>query len=91
MRFTMIMEKGRCRMDQSLEEKLRCYMKDCGCTQEQAEEYLELSAAGCVQDQIYFMKRHRNQMMNRLHTVTRQVDCIDFVIHELEQEVKESG
>lgn len=74
-------------MDQKLEEKCRCYMKDCGCTPEQSEEYLQLAEGGLTQDQVYFMKRHRNQMMDQLHTVTRQVDCIDFVIHELEQEV----
>lgn len=78
-------------MDQKLEEKNNCYMKDCGCTPEQAEEYRHLAAGGCTQDQIYFMKRHRNQMMEQLHAVTRQVDCIDFVIHELEQEVKKKG
>ena len=74
-------------MDRTLEDKLRCYMKDCGCTPEQAEEYMQMAAGGYMQDQICFMKRHRNQMMARLHTVTRQVDCIDFVIHELEQEI----
>ena len=75
-------------MDRKLEEKLRCYMKDCGCSPEQSEKYMQLAAEGYTQDQIYFMKRHRNQMMDQLHTVTRQVDCIDFVIHELEQEAK---
>lgn len=78
-------------MNQKLEEKYRCYMKDCGCSPDQAETYLKLADGGCVQDQIYFMKRHRNQIMDQLHTVTRQVDCIDFVIHELEQEVKKNG
>ncbi len=76
-------------MERKLEEKYRCYMKDCGCTPEQAEEYLKLADHGATQDQICFMKRHRYQIMNQLHTVTRQVDCIDFVIYELEQIKKE--
>ncbi|MCF0122950.1 MAG: hypothetical protein HUJ67_02445 [Ruminiclostridium sp.] len=78
-------------MEQKLAERARCYMKDCGCTPEQTEEYLRLAAGGCTQDQIYFMKRHRNQTMCQLHAVTRQVDRIDFVIHELEQELKKNG
>lgn len=73
-------------MDPSIEQKCRCYLKDCGCSADQAEEYLKLACEGCTKDQIFFMKRHRNQMMDQLHTVTRQVDCIDFVIHKLEQE-----
>lgn len=73
-------------MDNKTEAKLRCYMKDCGCDAEQTEEYLKLASEGCSQDQIYLLKRHRSQVMNQLHDVTRQVDCIDFVIHELEQE-----
>lgn len=74
-------------MNRDPEEKFRCYMKDCGCTPEQTEEYLKLAAESRAQDQIYFMKRHRNRIMSQLHLITRQVDCIDFVIHELEQEV----
>lgn len=75
-------------MDEKLEQKYRCYMKDCGCTPKQSEEYLSLAEKGLTQDQIYFLKRHRNQVMNQLHAVTRQVDCIDYVLYELEQSKK---
>lgn len=72
-------------MDEKLEQKYRCYMKDCGCTPKRSEEYLSLAEKGLTQDQIYFLKRHRNQVMNQLHAVTRQVDCIDYVLYELER------
>lgn len=78
-------------MDRDAEQKCKVYMKDCGCNPEQAEEYLKLASHGSTKEQIFFMKRHRNQVMNQLHTVTRQIDCIDFVIHALEQEVKTNG
>lgn len=74
-----------------MEQRLRCYMKDCGFSTEQTAEYLKMAASGNTQDQLFFMKRHRNMVMDRLHAVTRQVDCIDYVIHELEQEVKNHG
>lgn len=73
-------------MDPNTEQKCRGYMKDCGCSEDQTQEYLKLAAKGCTKDQIFFMKRHRNLVMNLLHTAARQIDCIDFIIHELEQE-----
>ena len=78
-------------MEQSMEQRLRCYLKDCGCSAEQAAEYLKLAASGNTQDQLIFMKLQRKVVMDRLHTATRQVDCIDYVIHELEQEVDPHG
>ena len=78
-------------MEQSMEQRLRCYLKDCGCSAEQSAEYLKLAASGNTQDQLIFMKLQRKVVMDRLHTATRQVDCIDYVIHELEQEVDSHG
>lgn len=74
-------------MDEQLEQKYRCYMKDCGCSPEQAEAYLRFAEKGQTQDQIYLLRRHRNQVMQELHAVTRQVDCIDFILYELEHEI----
>lgn len=78
-------------MDQAAEQRYKRYMKDCGCDSKQAEEYLKLASCGSTKEQIFFLKRHRNQVLNQLHTVTRQIDCIDFVIHALEQEAKANG
>ena len=78
-------------MERSMEQRLRCYLKDCGCSAEQAAEYLKMAASGNTRDQLIFMKRQRNMVMDQLHTATRQVDCIDYVIRELEQEVNHHG
>ena len=78
-------------MEQSMEQRLRCYLNDCCCSAEQTPEYLKLVASGNTRDQLIFMKRQRNMVMDQLHTATRQVDCIDYVIRELEQEVNHHG
>lgn len=78
-------------MDWELEQKYKTYMRDCGCDSAQAEEYLRLASQGCTKEQIFLLKRHRNRVMDQLHTVTRQIDRIDYVIHALEQEVKTNG
>lgn len=72
-------------MDEKLEQECRCYMKDCGLSPEQAEVYLSLAEKGCTGDQIILLKLRRREVMEQLHTASRQVSCIDFVIHELEQ------
>lgn len=78
-------------MDEGLEQKFRCYMKDCGCSQKETDEYLQLAAKGSTQEQIFFLKRHRNRIMEKLHIAAKQVDCIDYVIYELEQEDGRNG
>lgn len=76
-------------MDQTQEQKLRCYMKDCGISRDDADTYIRLAECGSTEDQICLLKHQRNTVMERLHKASRQVDCIDFIIHELEQTKKE--
>ena len=71
-------------MEPAKEKKVRCQMRDCGCSAKQTKEYLTLSESGNTEDRIYLLKRRRKEALNELHTVSRQIDCIDFCIHELE-------
>ena len=67
------------------EQEYRRKLRDCGCSLKQTDEYLGLVDSGRVEDQIGCLKRRRNEALDKLHTASKQIDCIDFCIHELEK------
>ena len=71
-------------MNEAIEKRVRSQMRDCGCSAKQMKEYLALTESGNTEDRVYLLKRRRKEALDELHTVSRQIDCIDFCIHELE-------
>ena len=71
-------------MNEAIEKRVRSQMRDCGCSAKQTNEYLVLTESGNTEDRIYLLKRRRKKALDELHTASRQIDCIDYCIHELE-------
>ena len=58
-------------------------------TREKNETYQRATEAAITEflpvlDRIYLLKRRRKEALDELHAASRQIDCIDFCIHELE-------
>lgn len=70
-----------------IKELLEC-MSDCGCDAVQTEEFLALKENCCTESCIRYLKRHRKQLMEQIHRMGHQVDCVDYIIRELEKEGK---
>ncbi len=66
-------------------ETLQC-MKDCGCSEEQAMRYLALHQSDNISEQLQFLYCQRRKLMNELHDAQKKIDCIDYVIRQLEQQ-----
>lgn len=62
---------------------IRQGLKDIGCKEGQYEEYMKLQATG---ERLKFLKLKRRDIMDDLHTAQRQIDCIDFLIREVQKE-----
>ena len=71
-------------MNEAIEKRVRSQMRDCGCSAKQTNEYLVLTESGNTEDRIYLLKRRRKEALDELHAASRQIDCIDFCIRELE-------
>lgn len=71
-----------------LNEILAC-MADCGCDAAQTEAFLALKENCCKESCIRYLKRHRKQLMEQIHKMGHQVDCVDYMIRELEKECAE--
>ncbi len=72
-------------MDMS--EILTC-LSDCGCDAVKTEEFLAIKENCCKESCIRFLKRHRKCLMEQIHRMGHQVDCVDYMIRELEKEAE---
>lgn len=68
----------------SEKEILQC-LKDCGCDERTAKQFLAYGQEARPRDQIRLLNRRRRSLMDDLHENQKKVDCIDFMIRELEQ------
>lgn len=68
-----------------LNEIIQC-MSECGCDAGQTEEFLQLKEKCCADSCIRYLKRHRKQLLEQIHTLTRKVECVDYMIRELEKQ-----
>lgn len=68
-----------------IKEIIQC-MSDCGCDAVQTEEFLAIKENCCTESCIRYLKRHRKQLMEQIHRMGHQVDCVDYIIRELEKE-----
>lgn len=57
----------------------------CGFKAELRKRYLVFAEGGQTNAQIRLLRQQRKLLMDDLHTVQKQVDCIDFIIRSLER------
>lgn len=57
----------------------------CGFQSELRERYLACARDGRRNAQIRLLWQQRKRLMGDLHTVQKQVDCIDYIIRSLER------
>lgn len=72
----------------SAEEIVKC-LKDSGCDERTTEQFLVYEKENRTGDQIRLLNRSRRSLMTDLHESQKRVDCIDYIIRELEQKMKE--
>lgn len=75
------------RLQTSETELMQC-LRDCGCDEETAEQFLTYGREDRLKDQVRLLYRLRRPFLEALHGDQRRIDCIDFMIRELEGKVK---
>lgn len=65
------------------EEVLQNLM-DAGCDAETIDGYLDCGA--CGRDQIKLLRNHRRCLLDKLHQGQKQIDCLDYLIYQIEKE-----
>ena len=60
-------------------------LEDAGCGPEVAERFLTLEKTGQHQEQLKLLSEHRRHLLNCLHREERRIDCLDYLVYQLEK------
>ena len=66
-------------------QALRDNLEDAGCGPEITARFLALERAGQYQEQLKLLSDHRRQILDSLHREGRRIDCLDYLVYQLEK------
>ena len=56
-------------------------LKDAGCDSEMITEFFDKS--GKRDEQLRILKRHRQQLLDRVHKEEKRIDCLDYLVYQM--------
>ena len=60
-------------------------LEDAGCGPESAECFLALEQSGQYLELLRLLSDHRRQLLDCLHREERRIDCLDYLVYQLEK------
>ena len=66
------------------EQLLLRNLKDAGCDDLTIERYLKRKKEGREREQMRLLSLHRASLLDRLHVNQRMIDCLDYLIYQME-------
>ncbi len=70
-------------------EYLKQTLSDSGCSDEMATSILERFESGSIDEMVRLLKKERCRAMDEYHECGRKVDCVDFMLRRIENEMKQ--
>ena len=65
-------------------------LRDSGCSEEMVTRIYGMYQAGQIDDAIRSLRSLRCGLMDELHESQSKVDCLDFLVHRLQKESKQT-
>jgi hypothetical protein len=69
-------------------EYLKQSLSDAGCCDEVTDTILERFESGSIDEMVRLLKKERSRVMDEYHKCGRKVDCMDFMLRKIENEMK---
>ena len=60
-------------------------LKDAGCDRETAERFITLEGTGDTQEQLKLLSIHRKQLLDRIHSEEKRIDCLDYLVYQIQK------
>lgn len=60
-------------------------LKDAGCTDAMVETFMALQGSAGEEQQLRLLSGHRKRLLEKLHEDKRQIDCLDYLIYQMEK------
>ncbi len=71
-------------------DKILQNLKDADCNQELIDRFFSFSNEGKIFEQLKLLAQHKSSLLDNLHRCQKQIDCLDYLIFNIEQEIKTS-
>ena len=72
--------------DELEDQALRDNLRDAGCGARTVERFLALEEAGAREEQFLLLSSRRRRILERIHRAERQIDCLDYLVHQMRKE-----
>ncbi|HJA92176.1 MAG TPA: hypothetical protein H9717_03505 [Candidatus Eisenbergiella merdipullorum] len=72
------------------EEAVLQNLKDAGCDQETIDRFMECLKKGTLKEQLQILSRHRNDLLDKVHIEQKRIDCLDYLVYQLQKSQKVS-
>lgn len=63
-------------------------LEDAGCDLKTVKEFLMLDGEGKTGEQLRLLERHRQQLLERVHREEKKIDCLDYLVYQLNKKKK---
>lgn len=63
-------------------------LKDAGCTDEMVEKFMAFQDSDDEEQQIQLLSGHRKHLLEKLHREERQIDCLNYLLYQMQKRNK---
>lgn len=63
-------------------------LKDAGCDSDKISDICKLCDTGQIREAVRVLRRHRCELMDKLHESQNKVDCLDYLVYQMEKNLK---
>ncbi|HJC23368.1 MAG TPA: hypothetical protein H9761_06655 [Candidatus Eisenbergiella merdavium] len=60
-------------------------LRDAGCSEEQIACFLDWQEKEKTADQLSMLSEHRKQLLNNVHREEKRIDCLDYLVYQIER------
>ena len=60
-------------------------LKDAGCDEDMIAAFIKAIRAEKISDGLKLLSIHRRSILNHLHEDQKQIDCLDYLVYQLEK------
>lgn len=68
------------------EERILRNLKDAGCDSDTIQKFFYLKEKGRQKEQLRLLARHRANLLDKLHVSQSMIDCLDYLVFQMEKE-----
>lgn len=66
-------------------EKTIQNMRDAGCSEEAINSFLQYFQISDTKGELTVLSRHRQYLMDELHGRQKEIDCLDYLIYQIQK------